>query len=60
MVPVVDKLNENHLNYRAMSNDFDNSLASQAALNLVFKGKFQSNGYTSPLLHEFRHKFIAA
>lgn len=40
MAAVVDEQNENDLNHRAMSNDFDNSLAFQAAPDLVFKGKF--------------------
>lgn len=39
MAAVVDKQNENEPNYSAMSNNFDHSLAFQAALDLAFKGK---------------------
>lgn len=60
MAVVVDKQNEHDPKYQAMSTDFDNSLAFNAALDLVFKGKTQPNGYTEPLLHEYRAKFNEA
>ena len=60
MAMVVDKQNSHDNAYQAMSDDFDNSLSFQAALDLIFKGKTQPNGYTEPLLHEYRKKFIAA
>ncbi len=40
--------------YQAMSDDFDNSIAFKAASSLVFCGANQPNGYTEPLLHQFR------
>lgn len=43
-----------------MSANFEKSLSFQAALALIFKGKTQANGYTEPLLHEYRKKFIVA
>lgn len=60
MARVVDQQNSHDSAYQAMSDDFDNSLSFQAALDLIFKGKTQPNGYTEPLLHEYRKKFIAA
>ena len=60
MARVVDQQNSHDSAYQAMSDYFDNSLSFQAALDLIFKGKTQPNGYTEPLLHEYRKKFIAA
>lgn len=59
MAIIVDKQNEHDPNYQAMSVDFTNSLAFNAALDLVFKGKNQPNGYTEPLLHDYRRQFNA-
>lgn len=56
MAIIVDKQNAHDPNYKAMSIDFTKSLAFNAALDLVFKGKSQVNGYTEPLLHDYRRQ----
>ncbi len=54
MAEVVDKQNEANASYERMSDDFDKSIAFKAACALVFEGCAQPNGYTEPLLHEYR------
>jgi len=56
MAEVVDNQNESDASYVHMSDDFDSSIAFQAACALVFEGCDQPNGYTEPLLHKFRRQ----
>ena len=56
MAVVVDKQNEGDASYERMSDNYDTSIAFQAARALVTEGCEQPNGYTEPLLHAYRRQ----
>ena len=56
MAKIVDDQNKNDKKYVRMSDNFEKSIAFQAACALIFEGKNQPSGYTEPILHLNRLK----
>ena len=56
MAKIVDEQNKNDKKYVKMSDNFEKSIAFQAACELIFEGKNQPSGYTEPILHLNRLK----
>ncbi len=57
MAKVVDQQNSHDLGYTPMSKSYRDSIAFQAALELVLTGSKQPNGYTEPVLHRRRLEY---
>jgi malate synthase len=56
MAEIVDRQNAHDLLYKDMAANFETSIAFQAALELVFKGREVASGYTEAVLHPRRRE----
>jgi malate synthase len=54
MAKIVDDQNNDDLNYKSMSTNFEKSIAFQASLDLIIQGTVSPSGYTEPILHKRR------
>ncbi len=56
MAVIVDRQNRDDKNYKPMAKDYSASLPFIAAIDLVFKGRQQANGYTEFILYKRRQE----